>query len=180
MGRYGAALGLLGLLAAGPAGAHVVLDAAEAPADGTVRVALRVGHGCDGAATTAIRLTVPPELRGARPMPRPGWALTLGPAPAASGHADHGAHQGAHQGAHHGAHHGAAPAEIAWTGGRLEDAFYDEFVLQIRTPATPGAVLVFPVVQECEGGAVSRWTERPAADGGRVARPAPVLRLVPR
>lgn len=183
--RIPAALGLLAVLAAGPAGAHVVLDRAEAPADAYVRVALRVGHGCaGGAATTAIRLTVPPELRSARPMPHPGWTLNL-PGGVPHGHGGHSGLSG-HSGEAGHASHGAAatpaaaPGEIAWTGGRLDDAMFDEFVLLIRTPAEPGAVIAFPVVQECEGGAVSRWTERPAATGGRVAYPVPLLRLISR
>jgi uncharacterized protein YcnI len=114
-------------------------------------------------------------------MPHPGWALNL-PGGAPDGHAGHAVH------ALHGEHaaHGAAatppavPGEIAWTGGRLDDAMFDEFVLLIRTPAEPGAVIAFPVVQECEGGSVSRWTERPAAAGERVAYPVPLLRVVAR
>lgn len=174
-----AALGFLAMLA-GPALAHVTLDRTELPADSSVRVALRINHGCDGAATTGLRVTVPPELRGAQPMPHPGWALAIaGPA----GQGDHAGHGGHAVHAGHGATPAAGPAagEIAWTGGRLDNAFYDEFVLMVRTPAEPGAVIRFPVVQECEGGIVSRWTEAPAAAGARPAeRPAPTARIVAR
>ena len=203
-----AALGLA--LLAAPAAAHVTLDASELPADGYVRVALRVGHGCQGAATTAIRVTLPPGLPMARPMPHAGWTLTPGggegqpgaaprgsdpPAQAAEDAAAHGAGDGAvqeaaAQAAHarhaaqaaHARHAAPAPAarEIAWTGGRLDDALYDEFVLFLRTPPTPGAILALPVVQECEGGRVARWTEAPPAPGARVANPAPFARLVAR
>jgi uncharacterized protein YcnI len=160
-----AALGLLAILAA-PAHAHVVLDRGEVPANSYVRLAFWVGHGCQGAATTGIRITVPPELRAARPMPHPGWTLGVSPAPVA----DHAGHAG---------HHAApVPGEIAWTGGRLDDAFFDEFVLLVRTPAEPGGVITFPVLQECEGGAVSRWMARPSAPGERVRDPAPAVRVV--
>ncbi|MFH5924652.1 YcnI family protein [Roseomonas xinghualingensis] len=159
-----AALGLLALAAASPAGAHVTADRSEMPADSYVRIALRVGHGCQGAATTGIRLTVPSELRSARPMPHPGWTLETG---------------GAEHAGHHAGHHGApAPREIAWTGGRLEDSHFDEFVLFVRSPAEPGSVITIPVVQECEGGAVARWTERASEPGERVAHPAPLIRVV--
>ncbi|TPG51903.1 DUF1775 domain-containing protein [Roseomonas nepalensis] len=188
-----AALGLLAALA-GPAAAHVTLDRAELPADSSLRVALRVTHGCGGAATTGLRVTVPPELRGARPMPHAGFALAIGGSPAGpaaagphAGHGTHGAPAGQAGPAGHAGHAGhgdrAAPAagEIAWTGGRLDDAFYDEFVLLIRTPAEPGALLRFPVVQECEGGVVARWTEDPvAARGAEGQGPAPVARVVAR
>jgi len=164
----------LALLLATPAGAHVVLDKGEAPAAAYVRLAFQVGHGCPGqAATTAIRVLIPEGVTVARPMPHPGWTLSRpGAAPQAAGHHGHAAASG-HD-------HAPSPAgEIAWTGGRLEDGLYDEFVLQIRTPETQGA-LAFPVVQECEGGKVSRWIEPPAPDGARVANPAPVLRVVAR
>jgi uncharacterized protein YcnI len=168
-----AALGLLAALAA-PAAAHVVLDQSEAPAGTYVRLAFRVGHGCAGAATTAIRVTLPPDLPSARPMPHPGWTLSIGGGAEAADHSGHGAHHGA-------AHHAAtSPGEIAWTGGTLADAFYDEFVLFIRTPAEAGRVLAFPVVQECEGGAVSRWVDQAPRPGERVANPAPLLRVMER
>jgi len=179
-----AGLGLLALLT-GPASAHVTLDRAELPADSSVRVALRVTHGCGGAATTGLRVRIPPELRGARPMPHAGWALAIGGV--AAGHGDHAGHGNHTSHAEHGA--AAAPAapttgEIAWTGGRLDNAFYDEFVLLVRPPAEPGAVIRFPVVQECEGGAVARWTEAASPAGSRreggEPGPAPVARIVAR
>ncbi|HEY8614532.1 MAG TPA: YcnI family protein [Roseomonas sp.] len=181
MGSHSRAIAaaLLVLTAASPASAHITLDRAEIPADSTVRLALRVGHGCQGAATTGIRVTVPPELRGARPMPHPGWTLSIG----GKAPAEHGAHagHGAHMAAAHGSGHQSAPAagEIAWTDGRLDDVFFDEFVLLIRTPAEPGTVIALPILQECEGGVVMRWTERASAQGERVANPAPLLRVVP-
>jgi uncharacterized protein YcnI len=164
--RFTAGLGLAALLAASPAMAHVVTDRSEMPANSYVRIAFRVGHGCDGAATTGIRLTVPQELRGASPMPHPGWTLSLGGGEA-SEHAGHAGHHGS-----------PMPQEIAWTGGPLDSAYFDEFVLLVRSPAEAGGTLAFPVVQECEGGAVARWVERAPAGGGRVAFPAPVVRVV--
>ncbi len=72
-------------------------------------------------------------------------------------------------------------SEIIWSGGRLLDAHYDEFVLQVTLPDTPGAVLVFPVVQECEQG-VHRWIELPEAGKtpAGLKEPAPQLRLLPK
>src|ERR687889_1179457 len=74
-----ASLAVLAGLAAVPAAAHVTLDLAEAPADSYVRVAIRVPHGCSGAATTGLRLQVPPGLRGVKPAPKPGWTLVTMP-----------------------------------------------------------------------------------------------------
>ena len=163
-----------GLVAVAPAAAHVTLDLAEAPADSHVRVAIRIPHGCAGAATTGIRLQVPPGLRSVKPAPKPGWALTVlsgeqprGAAPAAAGAPGE---------------HGEEPTvrEVAWRGGPLPDAWYDEFVLVFRTPATPDETLWFPFVQECEGGAVGRWIERPQPGQPRPRWPAHGLRLTPK
>jgi len=154
-------------LAAAPAVAHVTLDLAEAPSDSYVRLAIRVPHGCAGAATTGLRLAVPAGLTSVRPAPKPGWTLAIVPGEPAPGRGEHG-----------------APArtvkEIAWRGGALPDDQYDEFLLMVRTPAAPGETLSFPFIQECEGGAVTRWIERREA-GGPVPRfPAYSLRLVPK
>lgn len=58
-----AALGAVCLAVAAPvhapAFAHVTLDTPQAVALGYVRVAIRVPHGCEGAATTGIRLQCP-------------------------------------------------------------------------------------------------------------------------
>ena len=160
------ALALGAALAAAPALAHVTLDQATLPADSTVRLAIRVPHGCAGAATTGIRLQVPPELRGARPMPLAGWTLTTVMQGGASVAGEHGTV--------------AVPHEIAWAGGHLPDDQYQEFILLLRTPADAGATLHFPVVQDCEGGKVSRWIERASTPEERPRSPAPSLRIVPR
>ena len=70
------------ILAAGafcalPAAAHVTLDPTAAPAGSYVRAAFRVPHGCAGAATTRITLDLPEGIYSAKPMPKPGWRLTI-------------------------------------------------------------------------------------------------------
>jgi uncharacterized protein YcnI len=62
-----------------PAQAHVTVDPVAAPAGSYVRVALRVPHGCNGAATTRITLDLPEGIYSAKPMPmpKPGWRLTV-------------------------------------------------------------------------------------------------------
>jgi uncharacterized protein YcnI len=73
--------------------------------------------------------------------------------------------------------------EIVWSGGKLPDAWYDEFVFQgfVAGDLEPGGPLYFPVVQECEKG-VHRWIEIPAAgkSAADYPEPAPLLRLLPR
>ena len=71
--------------------------------------------------------------------------------------------------------------EIDWSGGNLPDGFYDEFVFVASLPDQPGAVLHFPVIQECAKGTV-RWIDIPAAGQTEddVKAPAPALTLGPK
>lgn len=146
--------------------AHVTLDTKEAPALGYVRLAIRVPHGCEGAATTAIRLQVPAGVTAVKAQPKPGWTLTLT----------------AEEAAPSGGHDSSPPVrEVAWRGGPLPDAFYEEFLVRVRMPDGAGQTVWFPFVQECEGGRVTRWIEKPAegdATGGLRA-PAYPVRLLP-
>ena len=44
----------------------------------------------------------------------------------------------------------------------------------------PNTTLYFPVVQECEGGKVTRWIERPSKPGETLRAPAFAVRITPR
>jgi periplasmic copper chaperone A len=72
--------------------------------------------------------------------------------------------------------------EISWAGGKLPDAWYDEFVFQgfLASDLEPGSTIYFPVVQECEKG-VHRWIEIPVPgkSASDYPEPAPALKLVP-
>jgi uncharacterized protein YcnI len=70
--------------------------------------------------------------------------------------------------------------EIDWSGGRLLDEDYDEFVFMsfLATDLQPGQTIYFRVVQECEKG-VHRWIDIPAA-GSEDPEPAPGLKLLPK
>jgi uncharacterized protein YcnI len=153
-----------------PASAHITFENKEVKPGATVKFVLRVPHGCDGAATTAVRIALPASLSEAKPQPKPGWTLSLVTedvqnASATQGH-DHG---------------GAGNLkEIAWTGGRLEDAHYDEFVFRAAVSKTASGRIFVPVVQQCDGG-TARWIEIPT-DGGSVddlKYPAPSVRVEP-
>ena len=80
----------------------------------------------------------------------------------------------------HGAKFTEGVKEITWSGGKLPDAFYDEFVLSafIAGELSPGEMLYFPVVQQCEQGE-HRWVEIPAA-GKPANEPAPSIMLTPK
>ncbi|MDO9708794.1 YcnI family protein [Paracraurococcus lichenis] len=169
--RKSLALAAAGALCALPAFAHVTLDPPAAPAGSYVRAALRVPHGCGGAATTRIALDLPEGVYSAKPMPKPGWRLTIErrrlPEAVRSPH---------------GSMMEEEVARIVWEGGPLPDAQYEEFVLMLQAPNEPGGTLYLPVSQTCEGGKADQWAEVPKAGQAAhdLARPAPSLRLTPR
>jgi periplasmic copper chaperone A len=152
-----------------PALAHVTLETREARAGSTYKAVLRVSHGCGESPTIAVRVRIPDGVIAVKPMPKPGWELAtkVEPYPEPVRYFEQTLTEGVR--------------EIAWTGGSLPDAWYDEFVFRARLPeGEPGTVIYFPVVQECEQG-VHRWIEIP--EPGRSAEeyqePAPGVTLVP-
>src|SRR6516164_7373972 len=57
------------------ASAHVTLETQQAPVGAPYKAVLRVPHGCDGAATVALRVRVPEGVIAVKPMPKPGWKI---------------------------------------------------------------------------------------------------------
>lgn len=133
--------------------AHIVLQDGAAAAGASYRAVLRLGHGCDGSATTGITVTLPAGFNGAQPMPKAGWTVTTKVGKLAQPYASHGKT------------FSDGVLEISWVAkgaeNALPDAFYDEFVLRGTTPAKPGP-LWFKVVQTCEKGSTA-WVEVPTS-----------------
>jgi len=124
--------------------AHAHITVAPATAPAGAHQTLVFKVGHGCAGSATTGITVQlPEGVTAKPMPKPGWTIAL------------------------------APREIAWRGGPLPDAYYDEFTLQARLPEAPGR-LVFKVGQQCEKGRVD-WAD--VAPESKT--PAPVLEVLP-
>ncbi len=158
---------------AGPAAAHPSFAVPEAAAGSTYKGVLGVGHGCDGAATTAIRVRIPDGVINAKPMPKPGWTLETVVGPYAE------PAEPAEPAVLHGETVTEGVREIVWSGGALEDGWFDEFTIRATLPqGEPGQVLVFPVVQEC-GEASIEWVEvaPEGQDPHELESPAPTLTL---
>jgi len=160
---------LLTALFSGIAHAHITLDQPTAPAGSSYRATFKVGHGCDGAATTAITITLPDGLRGAKPMPKPGWTLTTTRRPLKAPYESHGKTIADEL------------AEVRWTANTpadaLPDAWYDEFVVRASLPAEPGG-LFFAVRQTCTEGEW-HWAEKPSAANPKPRAPAVKLVVQP-
>ena len=154
----------------GSAAAHVSLEAKEAKIGSGYKVVLSVPHGCDGAATTEVSIDIPEGIIAVKPMPKPGWNLSL----------QKGAYERTYA-FYHGEKKSEGVKQVTWSGGELPDEYFDQFVLStfVAGELRPGDKLAFPVTQKCAKGE-QRWSEvaGPGVDPHSLAHPAPQLLLV--
>lgn len=163
----------LAALTASPAVAHVTLENRQATVGSYYKAVFAVPHGCAGSATVKLRVQVPEGVIGVKPMPKPGWTVET----------VKGKYAVEYQ--HHGSKFSEGVKEVIWSGGKLADDNYDEFVAAtyLTTGLKPNTTLYFPVVQECEQG-VSRWIDVPkdghGSHGHGDKSPAPGVKLTPK
>ncbi|MCT8159039.1 YcnI family protein [Pseudoruegeria sp. SHC-113] len=145
--------------------AHATLEQQEAASGSYYKAVMRIGHGCDGAATQTVRISIPEGVISVKPMPKAGWSLETVSGPYANTYDSHG--RTITEGV----------KEIVWTG-TLEDAHYDEFVFRAKLDGSlaPDTTLYFATVQECTTGE-NAWVEIPAEGQSRhdLKSPAPGL-----
>ena len=163
---------LMAALAASPAAAHVYLEGKQATVGASYKAVFAVPHGCAGSPTVKIRVQIPEGVIAVKPMPKAGWNVDVVEGQYASEYD------------YHGNKLSAGAKEVVWSGGKLPDHNYDEFVLSsfLTDGLKPNTTLYFPVVQECEKG-VSRWIEIPAEGAGHSHEdksPAPGVKLLPK
>ncbi|MBB4845685.1 uncharacterized protein YcnI [Paucibacter oligotrophus] len=148
--------------------AHVTLDQPEARAGEPYKAVLKVGHGCDGSATTRISVGLPAGFRGAKPSPKAGWRLELKRAPLATPYESHGKVIADEL------------VEVTWTAQgeehHLQDAWYEEFIVRGKLPEKTGP-LWFKVRQSCVKGEWD-WSEIPANGDSTQGLKAPAARLI--
>ena len=171
MKRQAIAASLLGLalLLASPGAAHVTATPNEGVAGSYMRASFAVTHGCDGKPTVAVRIVLPEDVVVARPQAKPGWRIEIRRAalarPVPAGHGRMATER---------------VAEIEWSGGRLDDAHYDEFGLSLKLPDVGDRMLWFKVTQVCDGAEVE-WSQIPGPGErwGALPSPAPYIILRP-
>ena len=160
---------VVALLIATPAHAHVTLEGRQATIGTWYKAVFAVPHGCAGSATTKIRVQIPDGVIDVKPMPKPGWNVEVVKGKYAAPYDFHGGKilEGA--------------KEVVWSGGKLADDNYDEFIISTYLTATlkSDTVLYFPTVQECEQG-INRWIDIPAdAEHTHDTKsPAPGVKLI--
>jgi periplasmic copper chaperone A len=159
-------------LAAAPALAHISLETKQATVGSSYKAVFMVPHGCAGSATVKLRVQIPEGVISVKPMPKAGWNLETIKGKYAAEYD------------YHGSKLSEGVKEVAWSGGKLADDNYDEFVVTtfLSGGLKPNSTLYFPVVQECEQG-VSRWIDIPKegeAQGHDSKSPAPGVKLMPK
>lgn len=155
----------------GSASAHVVLEYQVAPASASYKATFKVSHGCAGSPTRQIAVDIPAGMRGARPMPKPGWTLEVQREKLAQPYTSHGRSIT------------DDVVRVTWTAKTPEDmlpnAHYDEFVLVATTPEKAGSVY-WPVRQACAEGK-NDWTDvpQPGQKLSDMKSPAALLEILP-
>ena len=167
MSRHAIAIAIAGLCLMAPQmpSAHVTLETQQAEANNAYKAVLRVGHGCEGKPTIAIRVQIPEGVIAAKPMPKPGWQLEVvkGKYEQPYDYFDSELTEGVRQ--------------IAWSGGELPDDFYDEFVFVGRlTDFAPGTVLISRPCRSARAGCIVGSRSRRRAGSGRAGRAGPAAR----
>lgn len=156
---------------AAPAQAHITLEYPTAHAGSAYKANFKVGHACGSSPIRQIVVQIPEGVRGAKPMPKPGWELSIERARLAQPYQDHGRTVT------------EDVVRISWTArteaDQLRNEHYDEFALHARLPERAGP-LYWPVSQVCVQGRLD-WTELPRSgqDPHTLKAPAALLDLLP-
>ena len=140
-------------LLSGAVQAHAVLVDPTAQSGSNYKGAIRIGHGCEGTATTGIRITIPAGFEGAKPQPKSGWNVSSKKTKLAQPYVSDGKTIT------------EDVIELEWKANSKEAALsegsFDEFAFMTKLPEKTGAVWL-RVLQTCEKGQ-NDWAEIPAA-----------------
>jgi copper(I)-binding protein len=112
--------------------AHVGIDPPVAETAATWNGAVRVGHGCDGKATTAVELKLPQGVTAVRALAKTGWQVAM------------------------------TPQQVTWTASAGQSLGPDDkgdFPLELRVAAPAGAQWI-TAVQRC-GTVTEQWSDAP-------------------
>lgn len=154
------------LLAALPAAAaaHVTFAPGSFTPGQAYVGALRVSHGCEGAATTGLRLEIPAGVTTAKPQAKPGWTITTESVPLDKPYVNG-----------RGKTVSDRVSAVTWSGGTLPDDEFDDFTVMLTMPDGAQPVY-FAAVQTC-GATQVEWKDVPAAGQSPhdLKSPAPVL-----
>lgn len=123
------AVGVLCLLPAAPAAAHVLIETVEPNDDGTATLTFTFDHGCEGEPTDTLHVTMPDGVEALAADQPDGWTADV------------------------------EPGSVRWQGEPVPDGDRAEFTLDVRVTGTVGQSFSFPAEQVCPSGAGYEWTD---------------------
>ncbi|MEO6201514.1 MAG: YcnI family protein [Cryobacterium sp.] len=160
-----AAGALLSIAAPLSASAHISADPSETAAGSFSVITFALPHGCEGSATTSMRIGIPEGVVSVTPTVNPNWTVAEEEvdleAPVADGE---------------GAAVTSRTAAVVYTAVTpMPDGLRDTFALSLPIPAdAAGKTLEFPVTQTCEKGE-TQWDESTVAGEAEPEHPAPAI-----
>ena len=145
--------------------AHAAISPTSAANGSTVTLAVVVPHGCDGAATDTVVVTVPEGFVSAKPQAKAGWQIET----------TTGDYAGAYE--VHGSPVTSGVVKITWSGGSLPDDQFDTFVLRGTLMGFAAETALPVAITQMCGDASVTWDEVAGAgvDPHSLEHPAPVL-----
>ena len=159
-----ATVGLLTVVAAAPASAHVTVTPSVAGAGSFTVLTVALSHGCDGSATTSLDVQIPEEILSVSAARSPFWEaepqIEQLDEPATDAHGNEVTER---------------VASVRFTATEpLEDGVRDSVELSFQIPDVEGETLAFPTIQTCEKGETA-WTQIPeeGQDAEELDTPAP-------
>jgi uncharacterized protein YcnI len=166
-----AVAGLITLMSAAPASAHVTVTPSETAAGSYTVLTVALSHGCDGSATTALDVQIPEQLLSVTPARSPFWEAEVKREQLAEPVTDA-----------HGNEVTERVSSVVFTATEaLPDGVRDSVELTFQIPEdAAGETLAFPTIQECEQGETA-WTQLPeeGQDAHELETPAPSFEVLP-
>lgn len=161
--------GVLSVVMAGPALAHVTATPDEGAAGSFFTTYFKVGHGCEESPTTEVTMQIPDGVTNVAPEAIPGWSVET-----KIGELSEPVEV-------HGEEITEGVKEVTWTaqGEPLDAHQFLNFGLGMRLPdGDDGEVIYFPFVQSCEKGELA-WVNIPDSleEWGEIEEPAPYVVL---
>ena len=160
-----AAGALLAISAPLSASAHVSVGPSSTAAGSYTVLTFSLGHGCEGAATTALTIDIPESIASVTPTVNPNWDVSKVDVDLDEPLKDS-----------HGNEITTRVGQIVYTAKTpLADGFRDTVELSLQLPAdAAGETLAFPVLQSCEVGETN-WNEIAEEGAEEPESPAPVI-----
>lgn len=137
------------------ASSHAIILETDAESGSYYKGVIGISHGCNGSDTTKVTIDIPYGVRGAQPMPKPGWKLDIVRSELEKPYNSDGKVVT------------EDVTQITWYGNTLDDEHYDEFAFRGQIGVGTGTRLYFPVRQECVVGELN-WNQKPGEKADRM------------